>query len=295
MYNGFLRFTSGATPADLLTARAKRGSLARDPCMVKSNALWIMVTRPPSPGQNDGQTSLKTLRRHYLPATLSISCYESLDRFLILKVVAVAARKLEGSQAFAQKFGIPRSYGSYEELARDENVGKQETLRIKVIWSVPSHRTKAGAGRKFSWMLVVYSSVIFTRSLIFALLLKLSLSVNRPQLGELDLLPPATKLGQGNVFTGVCDSVNRGASSGGYLLPGGVCYWGVSPPEGGICFWDGGVCSWGRGWRHPRDGYYCGRYASYWNAFLFYRKFRVILYKNYDYNTLHMIGIHLHS
>ena len=49
----------------------------------------------------------------------------------------------------------------------------------------------------------------------------------------------------------------------------------------------GGVCSWGWGWclvqgvpapggcllrglwRAPRDGYYCGRYASYWNAFLF--------------------------
>ena len=26
-------------------------------------------------------------------------------------------------------------------------------------------------------------------------------------------LPPATKLGQGNVFTGVCDSVNRGVSA----------------------------------------------------------------------------------
>ena len=31
------------------------------------------------------------------------------------------------------------------------------------------------------------------------------------------LLPPATKLGQGYVFTGVCDSVNRGG--GGYLTP----------------------------------------------------------------------------
>ena len=26
------------------------------------------------------------------------------------------------------------------------------------------------------------------------------------------LLPPATKLGQGNVFTGVCDSVHRGST-----------------------------------------------------------------------------------
>ena len=40
------------------------------------------------------------------------------------------------------------------------------------------------------------------------------------------LLPPATKLGQGYIFTGVCDSVNRGVSApGGCLLSGGdgVC------------------------------------------------------------------------
>ena len=36
-------------------------------------------------------------------------------------------------------------------------------------------------------------------------------------------LPPATKLGQNNIFTGVCDSVNGGR---------GVCSRGVSAPEG---------------------------------------------------------------
>ena len=39
------------------------------------------------------------------------------------------------------------------------------------------------------------------------------------------LLPAATKLGQGNVFTGVCDSVHRG---------GGVCLsacWDTTPPK----------------------------------------------------------------
>ena len=35
------------------------------------------------------------------------------------------------------------------------------------------------------------------------------------------LLPPATKLGQDNVFTGVSDSVNEG----GVSAPGGVCSW----------------------------------------------------------------------
>ena len=47
------------------------------------------------------------------------------------------------------------------------------------------------------------------------------------------LLPPATKLGQGNVFTGVCDSVNRG----GY--PSMHCRWYPSMPcsrSPGVCY-----------------------------------------------------------
>ena len=60
---------------------------------------------------------------------------------------------------------------------------------------------------------------------------------------------------KGNVFTGVCDSVNRGGAwSRGSLVP-----------EGGWCLIPG------RGLvETPPDGYCCGRYASYWNAFLFY-------------------------
>ena len=61
------------------------------------------------------------------------------------------------------------------------------------------------------------------------------------------LLPPATKLGQGYIFTGVCDSVNRGggASSWGCLLqvgllPAGCFLWGVPPRRG----------AW---WRHPPE------------------------------------------
>ena len=46
------------------------------------------------------------------------------------------------------------------------------------------------------------------------------------------LLPPATKLGQDNIFTGVCDSVNRegGASSKGCCSQGGGP--GGDPPPG---------------------------------------------------------------
>ena len=62
------------------------------------------------------------------------------------------------------------------------------------------------------------------------------------------LLPPATKLRQGNVFTAVCHSVH-----------GGVCHtpWADTPPG-----------------RHPRAVHAgirstSGRYASYWNAILY--------------------------
>ncbi|NBD24156.1 Gfo/Idh/MocA family protein [Paenibacillus glycinis] len=38
------------------------------------------------------------------------------------KVCAAAARSLDKAQAFADKFGIPRAYGSYEELAQDPEI-----------------------------------------------------------------------------------------------------------------------------------------------------------------------------
>ena len=59
------------------------------------------------------------------------------------------------------------------------------------------------------------------------------------------LLPPATKLGQGYIFTDVCDSVNTGCASSrgcflqrGRFLPGGECFLpgeGASS-RGGGCF-----------------------------------------------------------
>ena len=65
------------------------------------------------------------------------------------------------------------------------------------------------------------------------------------------ILPPATKLGQGYVFTRVCDSVHRGACvvarggmcgclgvcvvAGGAWLPGGVHGWGGVHGSQGVC------------------------------------------------------------
>ena len=71
--------------------------------------------------------------------------------------------------------------------------------------------------------------------------------------------------------------------TGGVSAPWGCLLWGVSVPRGCL-LWGGGVCSrgvsaprgsalggcllWGGLVETPRDGYCCGRYASYWNAFL---------------------------
>ena len=101
---------------------------------------------------------------------------------------------------------------------------------------------------------------------------------------------PQTKLQEGNVSTGVCDSVHEGVCAQGCLVGGGGCLltghaW---SGEGGVCsegdVWSRSVpgerlCSRGGAWSEallpggclvetPPVGYCCGRYASYWNAFL---------------------------
>jgi len=44
------------------------------------------------------------------------------------QVVAVAARDLSRAKEFARKHDIPKAYGSYEELAKDPNVGHLDLL-----------------------------------------------------------------------------------------------------------------------------------------------------------------------
>ena len=89
------------------------------------------------------------------------------------------------------------------------------------------------------------------------------------------LLPPATKLGQGNVFTGVCDSVNRGgcypsmhcrwypgmpcsrSPGGGGLLQEGV----VPGPEG-----EGVPTPGGKGWGWPSVMAFCYALLVWWSS-----------------------------
>ena len=79
------------------------------------------------------------------------------------------------------------------------------------------------------------------------------------------------------MFTGVCLSTGRvwsrrgacsgGVWSGGCLLGGGVPAPGGMLVPGGV--WSGGMVPGG----DPPDGYCCGQYTSYWNAFLFRQTF----------------------
>ena len=81
-----------------------------------------------------------------------------------------------------------------------------------------------------------------------------------PRMGCINLvLPPATKLGQGYIFTGVCDSVHGGVVSQHALQQGVPGPGGGSAPEGGDAWWR----------PPPPDGHCCGQNSSYWNAFLF--------------------------
>ena len=54
-------------------------------------------------------------------------------------------------------------------------------------------------------------------------------------------LPPAMKLRQGNVFTPVCDSVNRGVSVLGGLCPAGLFQGDKPPPPATIRLRAGGT------------------------------------------------------
>ena len=68
------------------------------------------------------------------------------------------------------------------------------------------------------------------------------------------LLPPATKLAQGYIFTGICDSVHRGGVPGQVHPPTRYTPPGPGTPPGSSACWEKWATS--------------GRYASYWKALL---------------------------
>jgi len=48
------------------------------------------------------------------------------------KAVAVAARDLDNAKKFGHTHGIPKTYGSYEQLVNDNEVGKFDTIALLV-------------------------------------------------------------------------------------------------------------------------------------------------------------------
>ena len=86
----------------------------------------------------------------------------------------------------------------------------------------------------------------------------------RVKWGCFKYLPSATKL-KGNVFTPVCHSVHGGGGCLPRQTPEGVSAWGLSASV------HAGIHPMGRDHpgRHPPGSHCHGRYASYWNAFLF--------------------------
>ena len=116
-------------------------------------------------------------------------------------------------------------------------------------------------------------------------------------------------LGQGNIFTPVCHSVHRGGVRGcgePAWLWVGVHGCGGSCVVVGACMVAGGMCGWGAcmvvgghawsGGMHGCRGEACigydkirsmsGRYASYWNAFLFNHVVCVNVHLNMLYHVL---------
>jgi predicted dehydrogenase len=56
------------------------------------------------------------------PGAIAADWVSAVQRFTDQRVVAAASRSTERAEAFAQRHGIPRSYGSYEQLVADPEV-----------------------------------------------------------------------------------------------------------------------------------------------------------------------------
>ena len=122
------------------------------------------------------------------------------------------------------------------------NTGRKRTPNQNVFWYLPS--------------LGVNNTLNFLTSHLKAMWLFAFAFVHCERIQQWSFLSPATKLQQGNVFTPLCDSGGSkgGLCSGGFLSRRGLCQ--VDRPR----------CCTVR----------CGRYASYWNAFLYEEFVRLV-------------------
>ena len=63
-----------------------------------------------------------TRKLHQFKELLCVDPYNTTGYILIVQVVAVAGRSLERAKEFAGRFSITKAYGSYEQLAQDNDV-----------------------------------------------------------------------------------------------------------------------------------------------------------------------------
>lgn len=48
--------------------------------------------------------------------------------FSYIQIAVIASRSLEHAKEFAKRHGIPKAYGSYEELANDPDIGELRAM-----------------------------------------------------------------------------------------------------------------------------------------------------------------------
>ena len=136
-------------------------------------------------------------------------------------------------------------------------------MKTSEVWQYENLPQTANNGQKiagvadWTWPHVQNMQVVPPKTY----LVKLCLLSNKPQF----ITARKRSLGQSNIFSPVCHSVHRGVYSRG--VPGGSGLGGLVP--GGCLIPGGCLVPGGYLVETPWDGYCCGRYASYWNAFLF--------------------------
>ena len=161
---------------------------------------------------------------------------------------------------------------------------------------------------------------LFTRTDQFPFLIQILINFNlRGQKRSLTFLPPANVVCEGYIFTGVCHSVNRGGGVHGFIWGEHAWFylgvvrgfiWGACMVlfGGRAWFYSGGVHGfiWGGmrgfiwGGMHGFFSFFgyneirsmSGRYASYWNAFLY---ILVLKNKNFAFPRMRISATQKHK
>uniref|UniRef100_A0A672RVW0 Dihydrodiol dehydrogenase, tandem duplicate 2 n=1 Tax=Sinocyclocheilus grahami TaxID=75366 RepID=A0A672RVW0_SINGR len=97
------------------------------------------------------------------------------------QVLAVAARDLKHAQEFAQKHSVPRSYGSYEELAKDPEIGETAGHQDSGVFLKKQKKNKT-----FCILHVFVLQAVWTR--FFPVSLEIGRLLSRGDVGEVKVV-----------------------------------------------------------------------------------------------------------